>query len=328
MNILIILCVVWVLSLLFTHYLVHRPHQHWLSCINHANERSLHQNPTHGNGGLAILASVSLGLCAAHGLLPAPSLPLAPVYAGALLLATVSFIDDKHPISPWWRLLVHFIAASLLFFNDLHWPALPVVSWLWVVWMINLYNFMDGMDGFAGGMTVFGFGGLAIAGYWAEQPFFATSAALLAVSSVGFLRFNFPPARIFMGDVGSSTLGYIASVLILWAAQAKILPLGAGLLLFSPFIVDATVTIVIRLFNKEKIWQAHKTHHYQRLVNHGWTHQKTVLHSYGLMAACAGSALAMLWLNPLFQNGLLLAWAGIYGLLCYRIRRIGRDTHA
>ena len=329
------------LSLTLTRYLYRMPHSHWLSCVNHANERSLHQQPTAGSGGLAILSSLIVGLLIIHLFFNEFLLPLyrhSPVlwyfYAGALLLATVSFIDDQREISPLWRLLTHIVVAYILLIpSELYYSQFPITILpdnLWVqqllygffvVWMINLYNFMDGMDGFAGGMSVFGFGTLAIAGWLSGQQDFAIIATLIVMSNLGFLKYNFPPAKIFMGDVGASTLGYLAAGLILWANDRNVLPLWSGLLAFSPFIIDATVTLLIRISRKEKIWQAHKTHHYQQCVETGWTHKKTVLSSYLLMTACSLSALATLWVSIFGQWLLFITWGLIYSGLIFFIRR-------
>jgi UDP-N-acetylmuramyl pentapeptide phosphotransferase/UDP-N-acetylglucosamine-1-phosphate transferase len=191
---------------------------------------------------------------------------------------------------------------------------------LYVVWMVNLYNFMDGMDGFAGGMALFGFAALAILGWRAGDPAFALTAACIAAAAAGFLTSNFPPARIFLGDVGSSTLGLLAAGLSLWGASAGRFPLWVAGLAFSPFIVDATWTLARRISRGERVWEAHRTHHYQRLVLAGWGHRKTVLRGYVLMAAVAACAVAAPGLSPPQQWLLLLAWAAIYGLIHVRVR--------
>jgi UDP-N-acetylmuramyl pentapeptide phosphotransferase/UDP-N-acetylglucosamine-1-phosphate transferase len=133
--------------------------------------------------------------------------------------------------------------------------------------MTNLYNFMDGMDGFAGGMTLIG--GLTLALLTATGNAWTISvlSSLLAGAAAGFLVHNFPPARIFMGDVGS-----------LWVP----------LIVFSPFVVDATATLLRRALAGEKVWQAHRVHYYQRVVLLGWGHRRTVMVEYGLMVLCAG----------------------------------------
>ena len=192
------------------------------------------------------------------------------------------------------------------------------------MWMINLYNFMDGMDGFAGGMTVIGFGTLAVIGV--EHQLFMTMNLLVVSATCGFLLFNFPPAKIFMGDVGSSSLGFLAAGFSLWGNYEGIFPLWIALLIFSPFIVDATVTLLHRLFRGEKVWQAHKFHYYQRLVELGWGHKRTVLWEYVLMGACSISALIAPLLPFYGQGALLIGRSIIYIGLMSWVNRLEKSV--
>ena len=201
------------------------------------------------------------------------------------------------------------------------WVAIPFTS-LFTVWMINLYNFMDGMDGFAGGMAVIGFSTLAWLG-WADSGF-ATFCLIVAAASTGFLIHNFPPAKIFLGDTGSTALGFLAASCSLWGASAGLFPFWVALLVFSPFIADATVTLLRRLLRGEKVWEAHRSHYYQRLVLLGWGHRRTVLAEYALMLACAGSALLAVRLPPVGQISLAMAWGLIYGFLMWGVGRLER----
>jgi len=256
--------------------------------------------------------------------------------AGLIPLALVSFQDDRMNVAARWRILVHLLAAvSLLTANlvpgSLVLPglALPLPAWiaillvlLFVVWMINLYNFMDGMDGFAGGMATIGFSALAWLG-WADVGF-ATFCLIVAAASAGFLVHNFPPAKIFLGDTGSTALGFLAAAFSLWGAKDGLFPFWVVLLVFSPFIVDATVTLLRRLLRGEKVWEAHRRHYYQRLVLLGWGHRRTVLTEYALMLACAGSALLAVRLPPVGQISLAMAWGLIYGFLMWGVGRLER----
>jgi len=147
----------------------------------------------------------------------------------ALLVGAFSFLDDLHPLSPLIRLAVQGLLAAAAVGAGLGLARLPfpgwvldlpmwagwVLTWLWLVWMTNLYNFMDGMDGFAGGMSVVGFGLMVVA------------------ASVAFLWYNFPPARLFMGDVGSAALGFLAAGLMLWGQRRGLFPLWLGLLVYA-----------------------------------------------------------------------------------------------
>ncbi|OQW91422.1 MAG: hypothetical protein BWK79_16930 [Beggiatoa sp. IS2] len=313
--------------------LLSRP-QSILYLIDQPNARSLHTRPIPVSGGVAFLTGLLIVTMIAHHFYPFPP-PLIWIGYSSLMIAIISFIDDYRTLSPGNRLIVHFLAAILLLWQENLWinqlilaeqiweiPLLlqPVISLLFIVWMTNLYNFMDGMDGFAGGMALFGFGTLAALGMLADHFLFMLSNLLIASAVAGFLIFNFPPARIFMGDTGASTLGFLAAAMSLWGQQEGIFALWIALLIFSPFIVDATITLLRRLWQGEKIWLAHKHHYYQRLVQLGWGHRRTVLWEYGLMASCSGSAL--LAPSGAGQWGLLGGWVLIYSGLIYLVGRL------
>jgi UDP-N-acetylmuramyl pentapeptide phosphotransferase/UDP-N-acetylglucosamine-1-phosphate transferase len=308
----------------------------WLRVLDHPNARSLHQSPVPRSGGVAVLAGLAVGITAAAGVLG--DSPLAWVWAAVTLVAGVSLLDDLGHVHPLYRLLAQSGAALLLILGGLQWrildlPALAIglVGWLsvvltllYVVWMINLYNFMDGMDGFAAGMALIGFGALAVLGVNAGAWDFALAALLIAAAAAGFLTRNFPPARIFLGDVGSSVLGLLAAAMTLWGAALGLFPLWVGWLLFSPFIVDATWTLLRRALNGEPVWRPHRSHHYQRLVLLGWGHRRTLLWGYLLMMAAAASAVAAVDMAAREQWLLLLGWAVIYLLIHLRVRLLGR----
>jgi len=292
--------------------------------LDHPNERSLHTQPTPRMGGVAIVCGIGAGSVVA-AILWAHALPRGVLWLGGLtaLIASVSYWDDRRHLPVGVRLAVHFLAAVLLVTVDFRIEgvvlpgatyALPAwfaggASVLFTVWMINLYNFMDGMDGFAGGMTVIGFGTLALLGWWANDYVFATLNLIIAGAAAGFLIYNFPPARIFMGDTGSSTLGFLAAGMSLWANSREVAPLWISVLIFSPFIVDATVTLLRRLARGEKIWQAHKNHYYQQLVQAGWGHRKTVLLEYSLMLLCAAAGMAAKLASEPAQWGIVVSIA-------------------
>jgi UDP-N-acetylmuramyl pentapeptide phosphotransferase/UDP-N-acetylglucosamine-1-phosphate transferase len=324
------------LSAAATYWLSRRP-PGTLALLDHPNERSLHEVPVPRAGGLAVLCGlvVALGLGWVAGVAPGP---LPWIVTAALPVATVSLLDDLGHLPRRLRLAAHVGAGLILAAAGLTWGALALpagfawsvwpfpapLAWfltvLFVVWMINLYNFMDGMDGFAGGMALFGFGALAVLGWRGGDPAFALVAASVAAAAAGFLTSNFPPARIFLGDLGSSTLGLLAAALSLWGASTGLFALWVAGLAFSPFIVDATWTLAHRLLRGERIWEAHRDHHYQRLVLAGWGHRKTVLRAYLVMAGAAACAVAAPGLPPSEQWLVLLAWAVVYGLIHVRVR--------
>ncbi len=155
-------------------------------------------------------------------------------------------------------------------------------------------------------------------------PTLLWGCGVIAAAAGGFLLLNFPPARLFMGDTGSTVLGLLAGLVILSAHATGVLPLWLGLLAFSPFIVDASITLARRLLRGERVWEAHKTHYYQRLVEFGWGHRRTVLAEYALMLACSASALVAARLSIPGQTVIITVWAVIYITLMYRIHRAER----
>ncbi len=298
--------------------------------LDHPNHRSLHRDATPRCGGVAILLAIlfSLTIAVVTQVSGMQEL-LLWLLAGVLLLSVVGLIDDYDHVSPLIRFASHFFAAILLLFAGLgvaslqlpgHLVSLP--HWLatmlaigYVVWMINLYNFMDGMDGFAGGMSVIGFGSLSLLGLYGGHADFALIAATIAAAAAGFLVWNFPPASIFMGDAGAPVLGYLAAALSLWGVKLELFPLWIPVLIFSPFIVDASYTLLLRLLRGEKVWLAHRQHIYQQLVQMGWSHRRTVLLAYGLMLMAAVSAYYLKQASMAIQWLGMGCWVGIYMLI-------------
>ena len=282
--------------------------------MDHPNERSLHATPTPRIGGLGIMAGV---LVAAIWLGGAGVLP---VVLAAAALAALSVLDDARGLPVALRFLAHFAAAvaCLLALGLSGWAL--VGATLAVVWMTNLYNFMDGADGLAGGMSVIGFGALALAAWLGNVPGLAAFCAAIAASALAFLRFNFPPARVFMGDAGSVPLGFLAASLGILGTQRNIWPWLFPLLVFSPFIVDASVTLVRRALRGEKIWQAHRSHYYQRVVLLGASHRQLALAAYMLMLTTAALAFSLLIL-PQYAAWLLILSATTYLLIFLAIDR-------
>jgi UDP-N-acetylmuramyl pentapeptide phosphotransferase/UDP-N-acetylglucosamine-1-phosphate transferase len=179
-------------------------------------------------------------------------------------------------------------------------------------WITNLYNFMDGSDGLAGGMAVIGFAAYALAAaVVGHTPLAATSLAI-AAAALGFLVYNFPPARIFMGDVGSIPLGFLAGALGVVGWRDDVWPLWFPLLVFGPFIGDATITLLKRAARRERVWQAHREHYYQRLVRMGLGHRGTALLGYAAMLFCAAAALFGREQAPAVQAAV---FAGVSALL-------------
>lgn len=304
--------------------------------VDHPNERSLHILPTPRGGGVAIMSAVAAGSLLHIWWSGGEQGFVRWIGAALVVVATVSYIDDRYHVAVAHRLIAHIAGAVMLIVGglSLHAIVLPWLDWnppvwlgaslslLFVVWMINLYNFMDGMDGFAGGMAVCGFCLFAIFGLLAGNEQFAVISAIIAASAAGFLCFNFPPARIFMGDIGSSTLGLLAASFSLWGAMDGIFPFWIAVLVFSPFIVDATVTLLRRLRRHELIWRAHKTHYYQLLAQAGWGHRKTVLAEYSIMLGCGLTALWIADKPDGIQIIALGGWAIFYFIFFAAVSRL------
>jgi len=303
-----------------------------LYVLDNPNDRSLHADPKPHVGGVAIISSIFIAWLM---IAVTQYVNLFNFYmlVGLSLLSIISYVDDRYSISQIWRLTAHLLAAILLVCsgiglseNDIRLDnifALNILTILVIVWCVNLYNFMDGMDGLAGGMGVIGFGCLAWFGWFAGDDLFFLMALITAAANMGFLLHNFPPAKIFMGDVGSISMGYLVAFFSLWGMQAKIFAWWMPVLIFSPFIVDATVTLVKRLFCGEKIWEAHKSHYYQKLVQIGWGHKRTTIFEYVLMVAVACSAMVMkAFDSEALTIYLLMMWLLIYVLIIYAVSQI------
>jgi UDP-GlcNAc:undecaprenyl-phosphate/decaprenyl-phosphate GlcNAc-1-phosphate transferase len=276
-------CVAFVLSLACVRVLLARFGH---VALDRPNERSLHERPVPRTGGLAILAGTAVSL--AFG-----AAPLAVPLAIAVLLAALSFLDDVRGMPTTVRLASHLLGAGALAWYVLSpMGALELMLVvLAVAWLTNLYNFMDGSDGLAGGMSVLGFGCYAVAGWLTGQTAIAALCAAIAAASAAFLLYNFHPARIFLGDVGSIPLGFLAGAVGVVGWRNDAWPLWFPVLVFAPFIGDATLTLVKRAIRGERVWRAHRDHYYQRMIRMGFGHRATALIAYALMAVCASAAL-------------------------------------
>lgn len=281
--------------------------------LDQPNYRSLHTDAIPRTGGLAIMAGVMIVWCLITQEWSWPAL--------LIFLAAISLIDDMHGLAVRWRLLAQLLACTIFVL-----AAIPNLAWWSLVlvvvamtWMVNLYNFMDGADGLAGGMALFGFGFYALAAYLAGDIHFAVMSGSIAAATLAFLLFNFHPARIFMGDAGSVPLGFLVGSMGLYGWQRGLWPAWFPVLVFSPFIVDATVTLLKRLLHAEKIWESHKSHYYQRLVEMGWGHRKTAIAEYMLMLAVGGFAVLLLDQAMSIVLGMLAFWALLYLVLMWII---------
>ncbi|HET7549507.1 MAG TPA: UDP-phosphate N-acetylglucosaminyl 1-phosphate transferase [Usitatibacter sp.] len=277
--------------------------------LDRPNERSLHRVPTLRIGGIGVMAAA----------LPwafwQADRSMALVLACAAALALLSLADDLRSLPAGVRLAAHLAAAALVV-SQAGMPLAPAaIVVVAIAWMTNLFNFMDGADGLAGGMGAIGFAAYAIAAGFAAQPALAIAAAALASACAGFLAFNFPPARVFLGDAGSVPLGFLAGALGLYGWSRGAWAPWFPCIAFAPFVVDATITLLRRTAAGERPWHAHRGHYYQRLVLSGWSTRRLALTEYALMLASAGAALAARAASLMLQCGIISAAALLYALL-------------
>ncbi|WP_347331365.1 MraY family glycosyltransferase [Marinimicrobium locisalis] len=318
---LVVLALTWALTGLLRRYAVHK------QLMDIPNARSSHKVPTPRGGGVAI---VVVGLLALPALVYGTSVSLdsAIAFGGAgLAVAAVGWLDDHGHVAAGWRLLVHFLAAGW----GLYWlggmPDLTLFGWtmpglwlalpalVWLVWLLNLYNFMDGIDGIAGveALTACASGLLLAWLMVPEAPLALYGVMILA--ALGFLVWNFPPAKIFMGDAGSGFVGLWLGLLSIYAAhQAPVLFWG-WVILLAMFVSDATVTLFFRWCRRESLFEAHRSHAYQHRAAQ-WGHKATTLF-YGTLNVIW--LLPMAWwvvsggIEPLW--GVLLAYAPVVFLV-------------
>lgn len=275
------------------------------------NARSSHSVPTPRGGGVAIVLSF-LGAVLLLGL--TGDLPQSVVWAltgAGAWVAVLGFLDDHGHVPAGWRLLGHFGGAAaalfmlgglppLVIFGERVALGLPgqALALVYLVWLLNLYNFMDGIDGIAAVEAVSVCLGGALLHAVVGQAAEGMSALLLAAAAAGFLAWNFPPARIFMGDAGSGFLGIALGILSLQAAWVAPQLLWCWLILLGVFVVDATWTLLRRLVRGDRVYEAHRSHAYQFAARHFGRHLPVTL---------AIGAINLLWLLP------MALWVGVGG---------------
>ncbi|MDW7772654.1 MAG: glycosyltransferase family 4 protein [Desulfobulbaceae bacterium] len=266
------------------------------SLLDVPNQRSSHNLPTPRGGGLALLLGFYLGggyLVWNGGIHIPHILGLAGCGLG---IAIAGFLDDYFRLSAGKRIFIHFLCvfvAVRFFISDnalfLHWGnviPLFLVRFLFVVglvWLLNLYNFMDGIDGLAGMEAIsVALGAGIILFFTGETANYLPLLQVLAAASIGFLVWNWPPARIFMGDAGSGFLGFFFGIFALLTASSTSLNPWTWSILLGAFVVDATVTLMVRIRRGEKFYEAHRSHAYQILARRFGSHGKVTLGYMGM----------------------------------------------
>jgi len=279
--------------------------------VDTPNSRSSHTRTTPRGGGLAIVAVVSCGALLAAILHPEAIWRVVGIMLPALVIAAISWVDDIESLKNRTRISIHMIAGLIAIAIlgpveqvdlgsfaciDLGFAAWPLTL-LWIVGLTNAFNFMDGIDGIAGITAVVAGFAIALVAAMVQAPAVVAIAAAFAAASLGFLSCNWPPARIFMGDVGSAFCGFLIAVLPL-AVPVESVPgiVPVVVIALWPFIFDTAYTIVRRMRKRENIFKAHRSHIYQRLVIAGWSH-RAVSSLYGGLAAMSAGLAVM----PLFD---------------------------
>jgi len=297
--------------------------------LDHPTTRSSHSQPTPRGGGLAIVATTVAGLMVGVALgLVDFRLGLA-VGCGGSVVAAIGWWDDHAGVSPPVRLAVQAVAAAwaLWWLGGLphvmlgaHRVELGIFGGMLglagILWAINLFNFMDGIDGIAGVEAVcLGAGGALLLMRFGVAGG-VTAPLLIAGASLGFLAWNWAPARIFMGDVGSGFLGFAFAVLAIWSEDRDGPSIVAWAVLAMVFVLDATVTLIRRGLRREPLTEGHRHHAYQRLVLAGWSHRAVTSAVLGLNLVLLGAAL----LPPLTALVFSIVLCGVCYLLVERVR--------
>lgn len=323
-----VFAVSWTLTLILRRYALAK------SLMDIPNERSSHSIPTPRGGGVAIVIAFLLALPVLAGLDLLGSAALYGLFGSGLLVAIIGFADDHGHIPARWRLLGHFVAAAwaLFWLNglapielfgltvDLGWCG-NILALVYLVWMLNLYNFMDGIDGLASAEAISVCLGMCLVYWFSGNGELVWAPLILAAAVAGFLWWNFPPAKIFMGDAGSGFLGLTIGGVALLSSANKPVFLWCWLILLGAFIVDATFTLLARIIEGARIYEAHRTHAYQYAAR-----------KYNSHSLVTGSVLLLnaVWLLPiaalvgvnLVQGaiGLLIAYVPLV-VVVYKLRR-------
>ncbi|MFY4808004.1 MraY family glycosyltransferase [Aliarcobacter butzleri] len=277
----ILLLISFLLTYFIKNYMIKK------SLVASVNERSSHTAPTPHGGGIAIAITWFIGLSYLFIINQIePNLFYALLFG--VVISIVSFFDDIYELSPKLRLIIQAIVAigGLYFlggFETLTFGVFDIqnsiftniFAFFMIIWFINLYNFLDGINGYAGSEAIF----LSLAGF---ILFGGNHFLVLAVAVLGFLYWNWNKAKIFMGDVGSTLLGYNVAIFTIYYANQEQTNFWIWNILFSVYWFDATLTLIRRKLNKERLSQAHKKHAYQRLTQVGWSHYKVTNYSIGL----------------------------------------------
>jgi len=267
------------------------------------NQRSSHLVATPRGGGLSIVIVFVGALICLNVFGKLPTDAFSSLLVGGVLVAGIGFADDHGHIPAKWRFLVQIIAATIAVailgglpdirlgdhVVDLG-PLGDAMAVVFTVWFVNLYNFMDGIDGIAAVEAVCIAGSALVIASVGDSGFVSSLLVVFAATVLGFLVWNWPPAKIFMGDVGSGFVGFVLAVLAIISGNLGVLPIWCWLILAGVFVVDATITLVTRMVNGEEWYAAHNSHAYQKASRRLKGHRPVTL---------AVFAINVLWLLPI-----------------------------
>lgn len=263
--------------------------------LDQPGQRRSHSEPTPRGGGIGVVVSVLAGLGLLALLLPEVTLPLRLMVSIALL-AVIGWVDDHRPLPAWLRLIVQFVAVGIwllplmraLVFPPAMPDQYPVTSTIetgglalllgfLTIWSINLHNFMDGINGLLAMQAIFVLGVLAALALRDSDPTRPLQLGMWVAAVAGFLPFNFPRARVFMGDVGSGVIGLLIAVAVLWQTSIAQAAAASGFVAASAFVVDATCTLLSRMLSGRRWYRPHREHLYQWLTRTGMSHARVVV---------------------------------------------------
>ncbi|WP_217586454.1 glycosyltransferase family 4 protein [Lentibacillus saliphilus] len=310
-----------------------------IGAVDYPNGRKIHQGLMPRLGGLAIVGTFMLGF-----MIFRPDLPWVwPVIVGGFIIASVGFLDDRYDVSPKFKLVGQIVAASIAVFggvqidfitmpsgNEIQFGyfAIPLTI-IWIVGITNAINLIDGLDGLAAGVStivLMTISGLAVS---MGAPLIALMGLLLLGSTLGFLLYNFYPAKIFMGDTGSLFLGYMIAVLSVAGLfkNVAIFSLAIPVLILAIPILDTFLAIIRRFVNKQPLTAPDKLHLHHCLINMGYSHRQTVILIYGMSGFFSVAAIvltrATLWGSTLLIIGLLILvelFIELAGIISYKYR--------
>lgn len=307
---------VFLMTLLGTHCYIKYAKSNGL--IDLPNQRSSHTVPTPRGGGCVFLAvwfCAVIVLWLLHDLSARTAILL---LLPTCVLGVIGFLDDRMNLSAKYRFLcqlllgiwvIYMLMPSLqlnfVFFSITSSWLVVICALFFILWSTNLFNFMDGTDGFAGMQACVMLLPMAFL-LWQKDPAFSYILILLAVGVIGFLCFNWPKAKVFMGDVGSATLGFLLIVFALYSQQHDQMPMLIWVMLYGVFLFDATVTLLRRLWHKQRWYEAHKLHAYQRLHQSGFSHA---------MVLCATTLLNILIIALAMLAHFYVKWVGCFFLI-------------